>query len=244
MRKYKIFFLHGWLFDSRIWFGFEKLMPKIYQSVLIDLPGYGKNRDNLLSPVGYCKKIFNNLSSPTIIVGWSFGGILALLGLLKNYTNVEKIILINTHLNLASRNKLRSSTNSKKIKQLRHNLSINREETIKKFFFECVKGSPRELNDYKYLKKNFKLSSIPNNDILTDGLNHISDIDYFDDLKHTQKEVLVIYGEKDNLLNKISFSKFRQNKNIKLCSLNHIPHIPFISFKKEIYSAIKKFIEN
>lgn len=242
MKKYKIFFLHGWLFDSRIWFGFNKTISEKYESILIDLPGYGGNKNKTLSPINYCKEVFENLSSPTIIIGWSFGGLLALLGLSENYKNIEKIILINSHPYLISNDQLRNTISSKSINNLKDNLILNREEAIKKFFFECVKSSSKEVSDYRLLIKKFKLSSIPNNDILINGLNNISNIDLFNDLMNSKKEILIIQGGKDKILGAASFTKLKENKHIKLCVLDDVPHIPFISFKKEIYNVIEKFI--
>ena len=180
MSKYKIFFLHGWLFDSRIWFGLDELLPNQHQSILIDLPGYGKNKEKKEKPVKYCREIFSGLSSPSVVVGWSYGGILALLGLPRYYQSIEKIILINSHPILVSKNRLANNINLDNIENLKHNLVLDRKKTVKKFFFECVKGSPKEVSDYKYLIKKFKLSSLPNNATLLRGLSNISNINCFD----------------------------------------------------------------
>ncbi len=230
MKKYKIIFLHGWLFDSQIWFGLNEIMPKNYESILIDLPGYGKNKKNELSAIDYCKEVFNNLTSPAIVIGWSFGGVLALLGLSEIYKNIKKIVIINSHPNLILDN------------QLKNNLLSNREEAIKKFFFECVKSSSKEISNYKFLIKNFKFSNIPNNDILIHGLDNISKIDFSNKLKNSKKATLVIYGGKDKILPKKSLKKFKVNKNIQFYTLDDASHIPFISFKKELSDVIEEFI--
>ena len=119
MSKYKIFFLHGWLFDSRIWFGLDELLSNQHQSILIDLPGYGKNKEKKEKPVKYCREIFSGLSSPSVVVGWSYGGILALLGLPRYYQSIEKIILINSHPILVSKNRLANNINLDNIENLK-----------------------------------------------------------------------------------------------------------------------------
>ena len=93
MSKHKILFLHGWLFDRRIWFGLDRIISGGNQSVLVDLPGYGKNKENNSTLVSYCREIFSSQLSPTVIIGWSFGGTLALLGLSRYCPNIEKIVI-------------------------------------------------------------------------------------------------------------------------------------------------------
>jgi len=155
MSKHKILFLHGWLFDSRIWFGLDQIISEGNQSVLVDLPGYGKNKENSSTLVSYCRKIFSSQLSPTVIISWSFGGTLALLGLSRYCPNIEKIVIINSHPLLIGNNGLDDGINLKNIESIKYNLVSNREQTLKKFFFECVKGSPHEMNDYKLLIKSF-----------------------------------------------------------------------------------------
>lgn len=242
MSKHKILFLHGWLFDRRIWFGLDRIISGGNQSVMVDLPGYGKNKENNSTLVSYCREIFSSQLSPTVIIGWSFGGTLALLGLSRYCPNIEKIVIINSHPLLIGNNGLDDGINSKNIESIKHNLVSNREETLKKFFFECVKGSPHEMNDYKLLIKSFELSTLPNNHTLIRGLDNLSNINNHKALRDTQKEVLFISSEKDSLLGERSYSEFKNKKNIKFSFLKNAPHMPFISFKKEIIDVVNKFL--
>ena len=72
---------------------------------------------------------------------------------------------------------------------------------MKKFFFECVKGSPHEMNDYKLLIKSFELSTLPNNHTLIRGLDNLSNINsklntenVFDLSINQYKEMLKYYN--------------------------------------------------
>ena len=44
MNNLNIIFIHGWLFDSRIWRGLDKEFNEFKSVKLIDLPGYGTNK--------------------------------------------------------------------------------------------------------------------------------------------------------------------------------------------------------
>tara|TARA_B100000686_G_scaffold97838_2_gene104731 strand:+ start:24753 stop:25481 length:729 start_codon:yes stop_codon:yes gene_type:complete len=242
MDKHKILFLHGWLFDSRIWFGLDELFSKENQTILIDLPGYGKNKESKSNIRDYCKEIFSNQTSPTVLISWSFGGTLALLSLSKNYPFIKKVVIINSHLRLMNYMDENSEINLKNINNMKEDLASDREKTLKKFFFQCIKGSSEELNDYKLLTEKFNLSTLPDNKILIDGLDDIININCYNNLRDTKKEVLIISGSKDHLVGKKLYPEFKNNKNISFCSLQNIPHIPFISFKRELVDTIRKFI--
>ncbi len=75
MNKDRILFLHGWLFDSRIWFGLYKSFSKKNKVTLIDLPGYGKNKADKSKAINYCRNLFSNQASPSVIISWSFLGV-------------------------------------------------------------------------------------------------------------------------------------------------------------------------
>ena len=77
MSKPKIILLHGWLFNSNVWSSFREKLENDFISYTPDLPGYGNNK-SLLTNDSYLDNFISNLNSKCIIVGWSYGGLLAL----------------------------------------------------------------------------------------------------------------------------------------------------------------------
>lgn len=239
MNKDRILFLHGWLFDSRIWFGLDKSFSKKNKVTLIDLPGYGKNKADKSKAINYCRNLFSNQASPSVIISWSFGGLLSLLSLSEDCPFIKKVIIINSNLSLIDNS---SEINLKNIKKMKKELLLDRKKALKRFFFECVKGSSKELKDYRLLIDEFKLTTLPNNQTLINGLDDMINFDFYNNLKDTQKEVVIISSSKDSLLGDKYYTEFKNKKNIKICSLDNIPHMPFISYKKEVVQIIKEFI--
>ena len=140
MNNFNIIFIHGWLFDSRIWSNFDKLFMNNHNVKKINLPGYGDNIKKNLSHRDYCKQVFKAIDSPSIIICWSYGGLLALHECANNYPNIKKIILINCNPYIFS-NTSKSFLNKNNIETLKKELETDRYKTIQKFFFECVKNS-------------------------------------------------------------------------------------------------------
>ncbi len=240
MNNFNIIFIHGWLFDSRIWCNFDKLFTKNHNVKKINLPGYGSNIEKNLNHRDYCKQVFKAIDSPSIIICWSYGGLLAIKECANNYPNIKKIILINSNPYIFS-NTSESFLNKNNIKNLKKGLEINRHKTIQKFFFECVKNSKFAKNEYKFLKENFLIDSLPENSVLTDGLEYLSESNNSKLLMETKKEVLMINGKNDHFIEpKLPSNKTYNNISVRI--IDNMGHMPFISFKNEIYNAISSFI--
>ena len=240
MNNFNIIFIHGWLFDSRIWCNFDKLFTKNHNVKKINLPGYGSNIEKNLNHRDYCKQVFKAIDSPSIIICWSYGGLLAIKECVNNYPNIKKIILINSNPYIFS-NTSESFLNKNNIKNLKKGLEINRYKTIQKFFFECVKNSKFAKNEYKFLKENFLIDSLPENSVLTDGLEYLSESNNSKLLMETKKEVLMINGKNDHFIEpKLPSNKTYKNISVRI--IDNMGHMPFISFKNEIYNAISSFI--
>ena len=50
MHDSNIIFLHGWLFDRRIWCHLDKFFKNNFNTYMHDLPGYGSNSLSSMSP--------------------------------------------------------------------------------------------------------------------------------------------------------------------------------------------------
>ena len=104
MHDSNIIFLHGWLFDRRIWCHLDKFFKNNFNIHMHDLPGYGSNKLLNISPQKYCDSIFERAEKNTIIVGYSYGGLLALNSFQNYQQNIKKLILINCNLDTEDQN--------------------------------------------------------------------------------------------------------------------------------------------
>ena len=88
MHDSNIIFLHGWLFDRRIWCHLDKFFKNNFNTYIYDLPGYGSNSLSSMSAQEYCDNIFERAEQDTTIVGYSYGGLLAL----NSFRIIRKIL--------------------------------------------------------------------------------------------------------------------------------------------------------
>ena len=84
MSKIKnVAFLHGWGLNRRAWSAVEAQLKRslpVVECQMLDLPGYGgaadiESADSLVHLAEHC---LNQIKEPTLLVGWSLGGMVAM----------------------------------------------------------------------------------------------------------------------------------------------------------------------
>jgi len=233
-----IIFVHGWLFDNRIWNGFEKLFSPEFKTTLINLPGYGNSTNMRAKHMNYLTRYLKELSGDTIIVGWSHGGVLAIQEASQEYPNVKKIVAINSSLSIPINN-FDKYVNNTSIEELKKNLIQDKEEAVKNFIFESVKYSSAKKTEFKALLQTFPLDSTPSIDVLINHLTNISKTDLSENLKYIKKDILLINGKLDQFVKPNNYENY---SNIYTELVEGMSHFPFISHKKELHKLITNFI--
>jgi hypothetical protein len=233
MANLDIIFLHGWLFDSRIWYGLHKEFRGFKSVELIDLPGYGINKSLKVNHKDFCKNLFTSINNETIVIAWSYGAQLALYTYMKYFNSDIKLVLINANLDVHSSNNTELNINN--INQLISNLRLDKNNTIKNFMYECVKKSKHSKHEFREMINKFKMEDFPQTENLIDNLNEMKLIPPFKNISTTLNNVLCINTEKDQFINRTS-NIFQE------ILIKDLGHIPFISGNKIIYKSIMDFI--
>ena len=231
MKKIKIILLHGWLFDSLIWTNFRKKLSPEYDIYSPDLPGYGKN-SFIEGNMKFLNKYISNINDDCVIVGWSYGGLIAMKCMESNKL-IKKVILINSYgLNKTSFISIGS------IDLLIKELETDRNKAIKNFIFECCKNSPTPISDMKKINKQMLKTTYPSNEVLINNLEEMkviaSEID-FNNIDY--KKTCMINGEADQF-SKSNDYKFIRNAKI----MRMMGHLPFYSSCDDVIESIKSFL--
>ena len=231
MKKIKIILLHGWLFDSLIWTNFRKKLSPEYDIYSPDLPGYGKN-SFIEGNMKFLNKYISNINDDCVIVGWSYGGLIAMKCMESNKL-IKKVILINSYgLNKTSFISIGS------IDLLIKELETDRNKAIKNFIFECCKNSPTPISDMKKINKQMLKTTYPTNEVLINNLEEMkviaSEID-FNNIDY--KKTCMINGEADQ------FGKSNDYKFIRKAKImRKMGHLPFYSSCDDVIESIKSFL--
>jgi len=220
-----VVFLHGFLLDSDSWIDFH-LNPTQFQSVFIDLPGHGENKEVFLeeeSIVAYAKWVHEKLTQADIVeydlIGHSMGGYIGL-ELIELNPKIGKLILF--HSNHWEDTEERKKNRDRIGQVVRKNSSIFLNESIPLLFHEPQKYKAH-IQDIIARAKQMSPSqivhaaqSMKNRADLASRVKAYSDKCYF------------IQGENDNLIDakeaKLTWAGDK-TKFIEIKNCGHMSHI-------------------
>ena len=233
MKNINIIFIHGWLFDSRIWNSLDMEFSRYKSTRLIDLPGYGINKSLTISHKRFCENIFDSITSETVIVAWSYGALLVLKTYYEFLKSDIKIILINANLDI--HNPKSNEFSIENIDKLITNLKIDKNSAIKNFIYECVKHSIYSKNEFREIIKKFKMEDFPSLDTLINNLDDMKLFTFNRNISNKTDNILCINTDRDQFIN-------NENCIYPTSIINGLGHIPFIHGNKDIYKIINDFI--
>lgn len=243
--KKNIIFLHGWGFNAQIWSNTIPYYSKNFKLHVIDLPGYGKNKNfscYLLSDI--IEVISNHAPKKSILIGWSLGGLIASKIAIQYPKKIYGLIIISSSPCFCEK----ENWPGVKIKILNNfalQLKNNFKNTMNRFFSIQLLGAKKQTNNIRKLKENFFNQPDPSFDTLMSGLKILKNTDIRYSLKNLKIPVLKIYGNLDILIPKQAIPAIK-----KLYYTSHadiiIPdasHAPFISHPQLCLKVINKFLQ-
>lgn len=234
--------LSGWGLDTKIWFSMIEKLNHIFKFYLIDLPGYGKNKNLSLMTIDEIINILHRLiPKKSIWLGWSIGGLIASLFALSHPEYTLAVISVASSPCFIEKEKwpgIKKNT----IYYLYKNLKKHYYKTIKNFLNWQIINTKNNIQDLIILKNILYSQSKPNVLTLKNGLEMIFSIDLRLDMMSLKIPVLRIYGALDSLVpKKIAKILDQAWPNTNSIILKHAAHAPFISHEEEFFSILLNF---
>ena len=233
MKNLNVIFVHGWLFDSKIWWGLDNEFTDFKSVYTIDLPGYGKNKTSKINHVDFSKNLLRSIKERTIIIAWSYGASLILEAYHSLINPNIQIVLINANLKIHDSNNKELNTNN--INKLMINLEKDRNKAIKKFMYECVKNSIKPMDEFKKIINKFEINNLPDNKTLIQNLNDMKLFSSSEHISVKNDNILCINSDKDQFVDK-------RGNVYSEATIEDLGHIPFIHGNKQILKLIMDFI--
>lgn len=193
--------LHGWGWDSRIWYPLLPELGKKFQLFLLDLPGCGKST---YLPQPYDIETITTLlleaAPPTAIwLGWSLGGMLAWYIALHHPARVSHLITV------ASSAKFVKGPNwpgveLATLQKFSALLEKNYVTTLQEFLTLQLRGAPKNTALLTELNQQIATYSCYSLAGLTGGLTLLQELDLRPDLIKIQCPSLHLFGSHDTLV--------------------------------------------
>ena len=239
-----IVLIHGWGMSGKIWEEISKLMSDKNKLYIIDLPGMGKSQ--LIKPYkidDLIKKIHELIPDKVTIIGWSLGGQIAMKYYLKYPKTVNYLVCISSTPCFIKKLGWEYGVSINFLSKFKKDLLSNWQKTLKKFFLLQIKEDKKKDSILKKLENNFIDEQRPKKEGLDKALKILEEIDMRNDLKNINVPTLIISGKRDVITNyKASIWMQSKIKKSEIFIFDSAGHMPFISYQRECFELIKKFI--
>ena len=235
-----VVFLHGFLENLSMW-KVLNLQNYRFDSLLIDLPGHGKSRneDEESPSISFFSSKINEVIDlldllKVDIVGHSMGGYVALN--FKDYYShrVEKIVLLNSNFWEDSISKKRDRLRVAEIVKSNKKLFIN--EAIPNLFNNKIN------NDIIIKELVEDASKMDCYSIAYSALSMRNRKDYSELVKKNNDDILIIQGDTDKVIPLSEMERKTEELNVNYKLIKKSGHMSVFESNKEVYSLLNEFL--
>ncbi len=242
-----IVLLHGWGMHGGLWGRFNELLTNHYRTHTLDLPGFGyskniKNEFTLDSISEMIERYIEKIKQPTVLIGWSLGGLITLNILKRKNISLDKIVLIAATPCFTKKSNWVSAVDQSIFDSFYKDLKNDYKKTLKHFLSLQTRGSDLSREELRELNRKLNERGEPDIEALEKGLNILSDTDLRNE-KQNKISAMLVLGEKDTLVPlsvKDGFIKIFPD--IRKLIVEKAAHAPFISRPEFCAENIKNFI--
>jgi pimeloyl-[acyl-carrier protein] methyl ester esterase len=236
--------IHGWGMNHYVWEPVMPLLEKEHCITRLDLPGHGMSRGLSLGSVDeIAHEIASELHEPTVIMGWSLGGLIAQKIGQLHPGKVKALILVATTPCFACQHDWENAMQQSVLQGFSSNLEQDFAGTLKRFLALQFLGVKGVQGNIKKLRENM-LQTPPDIEALRQGLTLL----HTTDLRHepVQSPQLWLFGSKDRLVpiaakNDIH-TLIQKIPNAQTVAIEAAGHAPFISHPEEFVKQINHFL--
>jgi pimeloyl-[acyl-carrier protein] methyl ester esterase len=253
-----VIFIHGWGVNSAVWHPIIQQLAKEIEIITIDLPGFGLNLNESLSPYTLTKvvdKIQACFQEPAIIVGWSLGGLVAtdltlrypdkVLGLVNVASSPCFLAKAETNNNDDDLHEAWPGIQPDVLKMFHQQLTQNTKKTIEGFLKIQAMGSPHVRQDIKTVRDLVMQHELPNVETLDESLALLETVDLRNQLNKIEVPTLRLYGKLDGLVPKAAIplvSALMPSSDYHV--FDKASHAPFISHTLEFNDVLLQWIKS
>ena len=195
-----IVLLHGWGLHSGVWQPVIEALPGDYRVTCIDLPGHGHS-DAAVAQDGdtVLDQLLRAAPPRAVWVGWSLGGMLALMAALRAPERVSGLLMIAASARFTVGDDWSHATSAEVFSQFRRDLDRDYQRTLSRFLVLQTRGSEQAGATLCRLKQDLQQAPPTAAGLLT-GLNLLGSLDLRAELGSLSMPASLVLGERDTLV--------------------------------------------
>jgi len=225
-------FIHGWGLNSGVWQPSVEKLSNHFKVITVDLPGFGLNVEHEVTPYtleNIAKHIANVIDEPSIIIGWSLGGMVAT-EIAVNYPEKAKALVTIASSPCFIEQDNWPGMQADVLALFHRQLEQDTQKTINNFLKIQALGSPHLRQDIKQIRDLVMQYPMPNKNTLDLSLKFLENEDQRQYLTNISMPYLRMYGKLDGLIPKAVIEKISTlTPTSDIVIFEKSSHAPFIS---------------
>jgi len=232
-------FLHGWGQSRQIWKQQQACFPN---ARILNLPGHGGAAD----ASDWVTAISEQLpASPSIIIGWSLGGIIAMQLALAAPEKVEALVLVSTTPSFCAKTGWEYGCRDEVLQAFASGIESNSAKTMSRFFALMFQGDDISRQQYNEIARTaFDKSNPPSETGLSHGLELLERCDLRQQFTQIQQPTLVIHGEQDAVIPCSAGQQLAEGiAHSRWHPITRCGHVPFLTHSKIFNETVEAWCQ-
>jgi pimeloyl-[acyl-carrier protein] methyl ester esterase len=238
--------LHGWGLDSEVWVEIQRLLSVRCCVTRIDLPGYGQSRDARvcwrLEEVA--EAVASMIAEPTVWMGWSLGGMIALAAAQRWPNKVRALVLVASTPCFVQKPGWPHGLAADLLQSFAAGLTQDCEATLWRFLTLQAGRAEGARSVIKRLRRVVLQGGFPDEPVVRGGLAVLQSADLRPLLGGVQCPTLMLMGERDMLVPPTAaraVGLLRPDWQVAI--LANSGHAPFISHQTAFLARLQVFLD-
>lgn len=243
--------LHGWGMSGAVWQPIVKSLSKIFSLYIVDLPGMGLSRPTEPYHLHIiAEKVAEMLPPHADIVGWSWGGQVAMRIAIDQPDAVRRLVLVGStpcfvnKENFMTHQEWRSGIEPDIFRRFAESMDDDYHKTLTQFLTLQCMGDKSARMTVRLLRKKLEERPAPTTQTLQKALDILLETDLRSEIERLRKPTLLIHGDRDTLAPVQAAHWMMQNLPVGfLRVMAGASHAPFLSHQEQFVDALVQFLE-
>ncbi|MFZ0257619.1 MAG: pimeloyl-ACP methyl ester esterase BioH [Gammaproteobacteria bacterium] len=238
--------VHGWGLNSGVWIETQRQLSAHYRVTLVDLPGYGESRGFEFSwqLEGVVEAVADVIAEPSVWMGWSLGGMVALAAAQRCPNKVRALVLVASTPCFVQKPDWPHGLAGKLLQSFADGLTQDYEATLWRFLTLQAGQGEGARSVIKRLRRELLQGGVPEQPVLRAGLAVLQSTDLRPLLGWVQCPTLMILGQWDVLVSPASaqaVSVLRPDWQVAILAKS--AHAPFLSHQTAFLARLQVFLD-
>jgi len=235
--KAHIVFLHGWGQSAQVWYQQRQAFPHAHY---LNLPGHGGAPESS----DWLESLAQQLpTSPSILIAWSLGGMLAMQLAIAYPERIKALVLVASTPHFVQTKGWPFGCSEEVLQGFESGIKRHPQKTMARFFSMVLHGSTLNHAQSKLISE-YAINQAypPTASTLQFGLQQLAELDLRSQLPLIKQPCCVIHGENDAIIPYSAGNYLaEQLPGAKLHHLESCGHAPFLSHSKEFNQLLESW---